>query len=420
MLAVLSLGMIANTQGITNTQQRKFLDDNAQEPLVYKVAVDSGGSYVEDFSVSEKCHEGCEDVVDGSFYADCEEDFCGRNDNENLLIEDGRSQDLLPPSDPLHIDKVEALPLNFDLRNGDYLGPVKYQSPCGSCMSAAVAGAIEGTFRRSRRQPTAPIEVSMAWIHSCVIGLPCRQGTILELIKQDLEDPRGRLIRNPAKLIEEIAKKTYGKIPLGQVPDGSKDDAYAVSEECFPYKTYIKTAFSSPDDPKVNCQAKCTTDTMSLRTGVFRAVIETQSQDQKRWIYDKGPMVTALRVNQAFLTWQGLSSVTHRKPDCIFDTSGHDPTTEEDYKPAAAKHAVLVVGWGTASDGTEYWIIRDSRGESVCDNGFCKIAAGSMEIDVQMVGVELTSRYRNSTGVYEFENSAIGAASLDEEMGKLQ
>jgi len=365
MLALLSLGMIANTQGITSIQQRKFLDDNTQEPLIYKVAADSGW-------------------------------------------------------DPLQVDQVEALPQNFDLRTGNYLGPVKFQSPCGSCMSAAVAGAIEGTFKRSRWQPTAPIEVSMAWIHSCVIGIPCRQGYILELIKQDPEDRRGRFVRNPAKLIEEIAKKTYGKMTLSQVPDSSKDDAYAVSEECFPYETYINSAFLYPDDPKVNCQAKCTTDTMSLRTGVFGAVVERQSQDQKRWIYKKGPMVTTLRVNQAFFKWQSLSSVTHKKSDCVFDTRGHDPTIEEDYMPVAAKHAVLVVGWGTTSDGTEYWIIRDSRGESVCDNGFCKIAAGSMEIDVQMVGVELTSRYRNGTGVYESANSAIVSASLDDEMGKLQ
>ncbi|XP_058122491.1 procathepsin L-like [Anopheles ziemanni] len=41
---------------------------------------------------------------------------------------------------------------------------------------------------------------------------------------------------------------------------------------------------------------------------------------------------------------------------------------------AGINHAVLVVGYGTASDGTEYWLVKNSWGEDWGDSGYIKMA----------------------------------------------
>jgi hypothetical protein len=274
-------------------------------------------------------------------------------------------------------------------------------------MSMAIAGAIEGTYKLYHLQPNAPIKVSPAWIHSCVIGAPCSQADILDIV-HDPFDPRGLILKNPALVIEEIYNANYGNSVLSANPQIPDNDAYAASEGCFPYDTtYIAAVNADPTDPTKNCQAKCAQDTTNLRTGVGQPVIETTEQAQKSWIGTHGPMVTSLKLNQAFLIWQIRPA--SEDPDCAFSTEGHDPNTEPDYAPLAIRHAVIVVGWGLTSTGTKYWIIRDSRGPNVCDAGFCRIAAGSMEVDREMVGVELLDRYRNSTGAYEFPADAPNA-----------
>jgi len=39
-------------------------------------------------------------------------------------------------------------------------------------------------------------------------------------------------------------------------------------------------------------------------------------------------------------------------------------------------HAVSIVGWGTESDGTPYWFIRNSWGEAWGINGYMKLIRG--------------------------------------------
>jgi len=54
-------------------------------------------------------------------------------------------------------------------------------------------------------------------------------------------------------------------------------------------------------------------------------------------------------------------------------------------------HGVDVVGYGT-SEGTDYWIVRNSWGAGWGDKGYCKIAAGK-EGELGVCGINQASSY---------------------------
>jgi len=93
-------------------------------------------------------------------------------------------------------------------------------------------------------------------------------------------------------------------------------------------------------------------------------------------VYNYGPVGVAISVDDAFANYQ---SGVYVDPSCPNDPDDLD-------------HAVLVVGYGTSDNGTDYWIVKNSWGETWGNKGYILMARN----DNNMCGIATDAVY--STG----------------------
>ncbi|KAK0407536.1 hypothetical protein QR680_019249 [Steinernema hermaphroditum] len=79
------------------------------------------------------------------------------------------------------------------------------------------------------------------------------------------------------------------------------------------------------------------------------------------WLEYYGPMVVTISVTKEFISYK--SGIFHPlKEDCEYRSIG--------------RHSMLVVGKGISSDGTEYWILRNSLGRTWGEDGYMRFIKG--------------------------------------------
>jgi len=126
-----------------------------------------------------------------------------------------------------------------------------------------------------------------------------------------------------------------------------------VTDACLPYTS---GSGSSGRCPFKNDQGTC-------KSGQFRKYkVESHQQyetieDAKETLFTEGPIEAAFEVYDDFMSYDG--GVYRRTSDELL-----------------GGHAVKVVGWGTDTDGTEYWIVANSWNTNWGENGFFRIAFG--------------------------------------------
>lgn len=154
-------------------------------------------------------------------------------------------------------DFSAAAPAAWDWRASggkDYLGPVKDQKSCGSCVAFGSVGAIEGTTRVTRKDAALAIDLSEAhlfYCHGAAEGRNCNNGWW------------------PDRALEAVKQK------------GIVDDA------CFPY-----TPGNQPCKPCADA-AQRTTKIKSWKS-------LTNVAAMKDWIATKGPLVSCFTVYEDF------------------------------------------------------------------------------------------------------------------------
>lgn len=152
-----------------------------------------------------------------------------------------------------------------------------------------------------------------------------------------------------------------------------------VTEGCLP--------FSSGDGKSMEaCPTSCK-DGTPFKKYYAREVFMTEDFYSEENFYDivsimmyqivnHGPIVTGFQVFDDFMTW----SDDKYKERCINEAYSYDGESS-----FAGGHAVTIVGYGKAK-GKYYWLIQNSWGEEVCDNGLYKIEMG--QVGVEMVAFE--------------------------------
>lgn len=117
--------------------------------------------------------------------------------------------------------------------------------------------------------------------------------------------------------------------------------------------------------PESSCAAPLPTAFFSVANRGQGLSTGEAMENMQRHIAEYGPIYAAIDATTAFLSWDFKSKPMY--------TGGGS---------VAGGHAINVVGWGN-SDGTDYWIIRNSWGGAWADRGYAKFRRG-----VNLDGIE--------------------------------
>jgi len=125
-------------------------------------------------------------------------------------------------------------------------------------------------------------------------------------------------------------------------------------EECLPY-VGAKGA---------TCKTDCE-ESKKLKV-IDHCVLSGPEKKLKREIFNKGPIVAPMMLMDEFLVYKDgiFTPTTDAMP--VYDANGK-----------ALTHAVTVLGWGK-SDGMSFWIIENSWGSGWGENGYAKVAMGTV------------------------------------------
>ncbi|KAJ3619807.1 hypothetical protein MTP99_005462 [Tenebrio molitor] len=202
------------------------------------------------------------------------------------------------------------LPDKVDWRDKGAVTPVKDQGQCGSCWSFSATGSLEGQHFR-------------------------QTGKLVSLSEQNLVDCSGRFGNSGCN--GGLMDNAFRYIKANRGID---------TEQAYPYRAEDEKCHYKPKD-------KGATDRGYVD-------IESGSEDKlKSAVATAGPVSVA--IDASHQSFQLYSGGVYYEPACASNVNQLD-------------HAVLAIGYGTEDDGTDYWLVKNSWGQSWGDQGYIKMA----------------------------------------------
>jgi len=245
-------------------------------------------------------------------------DVAMRSDEEKEKMLGGSIPDLGPDVKQVFIQTTHELPAHFDWRDKDgidWMTPVKDQGGCGSCWAFAAVGATEAKFNIYNNNPNLDLDLS-----------------------------EQQMVSNGDVCCTDCGDCTSGGYP-SRALNYTKYTGL-VDETCFPY-----TGSNSQCNLCYNWQSR-------LRKIKDYFWVKPNTIDAyKTALIDYGPLVVELNADEDIFYYIGG----------IYEPTG---------VYASANHAVVLVGY---DDAESYWIVKNSFGTGWGENGYGKVAYGSIE-----------------------------------------
>merc|ERR1712110_412225 len=221
----------------------------------------------------------------------------------------------------------QTVPDSYDSTSEGYVTSVKNQGSCGSCVAFASVGLHEAILVKAGAS-ISNMDLSEQYLVDCAYSKSCANGCS----------------GASAQCYTDWFVDNGGLSP---------------TETDYPY---LGTS------PLLNCDTASTLDKYDPGYKVS-SMDYTYSCDEdtlKQLVYEHGSVVTAVYASDT--SFSNYAEGVY--DDCT--------STQED-------HAVLVVGYGTDTDGTDYWLVKNSWGDWWGDNGYIKIARGQSQCGIGQV-----------------------------------
>jgi len=257
--------------------------------------------------------------------------------------------------------EAAALPLNWDWRraNGiNYVVPTLNQhlpKYCGACWIFATVHALSDRIKIARNAMTPEITLSPQVMLNC--------GLKLATLPWEHMNCKGGTSSKAYKYMKE-----YG------LPDTTCAPYEAHTEKCDEFHKCYNCVHNT------TCYAVKDYTTYKLKEyGVVSGEHQMMAE-----IYRRGPITCKTAV-----------------ADAMFDYTGG--IYRDDTGEMRIRHAVEVVGFGATSNGTKYWIVRNSWGTYWGENGFYRLVRGENQLNMEqsgcMWGIPEWEEKRLETGV---------------------
>ncbi|XP_067008532.2 dipeptidyl peptidase 1 [Anabrus simplex] len=291
---------------------------------------------------TRKSHEALVRIINEKqslWRAKIHEPFVGKSHEELLKLRGGQGSWLghrpePAPVTPELLREAASLPKNFDWRNVNginYVSPVRNQGSCGSCYAFSALGMLESRLR-VKTNNTVQVELSPQDIVSC-----------------------SQLSQGCAGGFPFLIAGRYGK------------DYGVVEEQCNPYQ--------GQDGPcTLDVCPRYYTSEYQYVGGYYGGCNELQMQLA---LVREGPLSVSFEVESDFYHYEG--GIYHHTNAFSFDPF------------VLVNHAVLLVGYGVDEiTGENYWIVRNSWGDSWGENGYFRIRRGTNEVGIESIAVIAT------------------------------